>query len=118
MSQDQSESSSAPLATAKPTPSRRPQPQQLPPYNVVLLDDDDHTFDYVIEMLRALFAHPEEMGMLLARQVDRTGRAIVCTTHKEKAEWKRDQITGYGADARIAGCAGSMSALIEPADEQ
>jgi ATP-dependent Clp protease adaptor protein ClpS len=37
------------------------------------------------------------------------------TTHKEKAELKRDQITAYGADARMATSAGSMSALIEPA---
>lgn len=27
----------------------------IPPYNVVLLDDNDHTYEYVIEMLRAVF---------------------------------------------------------------
>ena len=34
--------------------------RRQPPYNVVLLDDDDHTYAYVIEMLKALFGHPEE----------------------------------------------------------
>jgi ATP-dependent Clp protease adaptor protein ClpS len=89
--------------------------RKLPPYNVVLLDDDDHTFDYVIEMLKALFGHPEERGMLMAEEVNSTGRVIVFTTHREHAELKRDQIHGYGADIRSAGCKGSMSAIVEPA---
>jgi ATP-dependent Clp protease adaptor protein ClpS len=100
---------------ARPAPTQRP--KQPPPYNVVLLNDDDHSYDYVIEMLRALFAHPEEKGMEMAKEVDRTGRVIVLTTHKEKAEFKRDQIHAYGADHRVATCAGSMSAVIEPVPE-
>jgi ATP-dependent Clp protease adaptor protein ClpS len=93
-----------------------PKSQKLPPFNVVLLDDDDHTYDYVITMLRRVFGHPEPRGYQLARQVDAHGRAIVMTTHRELAELKRDQILGFGADPRIASCAGSMKAVIEPAD--
>ena len=100
---------------AKPSRASKNKPKQLPPYNVVLLNDDDHTVEYVIEMLKSLFAHPTEMGLQLAMQVDRTGRAIVYTTHKEKAELKRDQIHAFGADKRIPTCAGAMSAIIEPA---
>ena len=98
-------------------PKLRPEERtkRQPPYNVVLLNDDDHTVEYVIEMLKSLFAHPTEMGLQLAMQVDRTGRAIVYTTHKEKAELKRDQIHAFGADKRIPTCAGAMSAIIEPA---
>ena len=29
--------------------------QPLPPWNVVLLDDNDHTYEYVVEMLLKLF---------------------------------------------------------------
>ena len=29
--------------------------KQIPRYHVVLLDDADHTYDYVVEMLMALF---------------------------------------------------------------
>ena len=29
--------------------------QSVPLYRVVLLDDNDHTYDYVIEMLQAIF---------------------------------------------------------------
>jgi len=103
-----------PQPTAKP--STKPKPGQLPPYNVVLLDDNDHTYDYVIDMLQNLFAHPEHHAMRMAQTVDLTGRAIVCTTHKERAELKRDQILAFGCDFRIASCKSSMRAVIEPVE--
>jgi ATP-dependent Clp protease adaptor protein ClpS len=90
-------------------------PKKLPPFNVVLLNDDDHTYEYVIGMLGELFAHSPEKGYELAKTVDKEGRVIVLTTHKELAELKRDQILAYGADVRISKCKGSMSAVVEPA---
>lgn len=92
-----------------------PQSRTLPPYHVVLLNDDDHTYDYVIEMLMRLFGHPAVLAYLMALEVDTTGRTIVLTTHLERAELERDRIHAYGADPRIPRCKGSMSALIEPA---
>jgi ATP-dependent Clp protease adaptor protein ClpS len=86
----------------------------LPPFNVVLLDDDDHTYAYVIEMLRTLFGTQEERAWQLANEVNGSGRAIVCTTSKERAELKRDQIHAYGPDPRMKTSAGSMSSVIEP----
>lgn len=96
--------------------SSKTKPRSLPPYHVVLLDDQDHTHEYVVEMLRALFGYPVEMGYQLAQEVDAKKRAIVHTTHKELAELKRDQIHAYGGDVRVATCAGSMSAVIIPAE--
>lgn len=90
-------------------------PRKLPPYNVVLLDDDEHTYGYVIEMLVALFGFDRTKAFLKAREVDTQGRVILLTTSKEHAELKRDQIHAYGRDTRIASCRGSMTALIEPA---
>jgi ATP-dependent Clp protease adaptor protein ClpS len=111
-----SESESATPAVAKPKRKSKPsaKPRRLPPFNVVLLDDDEHTYEYVIEMLRALFGYPAEKGQALAYEVDHTGRAVVLTTTKEHAELKRDQIHAYGRDKRISSCRGSMSATIEP----
>ena len=94
---------------------RKRQPQQLPPYHVVLLDDNDHTYEYVIQLLRTVFAYPEQKGFELAKCVDENQRAIVFTTHKELAELKREQIQSFGSDHRVASCKGSMSAIIEPA---
>jgi ATP-dependent Clp protease adaptor protein ClpS len=90
-------------------------PRRQPPYNVVLWNDDDHTYEYVILMLMELFAHPPEKGFLLAKEVDTQGRVIVMTTTMELAELKRDQIHAYGKDFWIANCKGSMWATIEPA---
>jgi ATP-dependent Clp protease adaptor protein ClpS len=87
-----------------------------PRWHVVLLNDDDHTYDYVIEMLMRLFGHPPERAFQLAREVDSTGRVIVDTTSRERAELKQEQIHAYGRDERLARSAGSMSAEIEPAD--
>ena len=89
-------------------------PPRLPPYNVVLLNDDDHTFDYVIEMLGSLFGYNPVKGRFMADQLNPHGRVIVLTTTKEHAEFKCDQIHGFGRDKRIEKCAGAMSAVIEP----
>jgi ATP-dependent Clp protease adaptor protein ClpS len=90
--------------------------KKQPPYHVILWNDDDHTYEYVIEMLKKLFGHPEPKGFLMAREVDTKGRVIVDTTSLERAELKRDQIHAYGPDPRLARCKGSMSASIEPAE--
>jgi ATP-dependent Clp protease adaptor protein ClpS len=116
MSQSRKE---AELASETRIRQRRPQktdtpPQRLPPYNVVLLNDDDHTYDYVIEMLGSLFGYTTTKGISMAHQLNPQGRVIVLTTHKELAELKRDQIHGFGKDWRLDRCAGSMSAVIEP----
>ena len=102
-----------PKRETKTQPKRR----LLPPYHVVLLNDDDHSYPYVIRMLGELFGHPEPRAYLMAKEVDTTGRVIVDTTSLERAELKRDQIHAYGPDPTIARCAGSMSAEIEPADD-
>jgi ATP-dependent Clp protease adaptor protein ClpS len=92
------------------------QVKRQPPYNVVLLNDDDHTFEYVIVMLKQLFGYPEEKGFQMAEEVHTRGRVIVLTTTKEHAELKRDQIHAFGPDPWSSkDCKGSMSALIEPA---
>lgn len=90
--------------------------KQQPRYNVILLDDDDHTYIYVIDMLRKLFGHTPEKAFQLAEEVDVSGRVIVDTTTMERAELKRDQIHAFGRDARVPRCAGSMSAFIEPVE--
>ena len=96
-------------------PQRDTKPKRLPPYNVVLLDDNDHTYDYVIGMLRKLFGHSEQKAYKMAKEVDTSGRVIVLTTTKEHAELKRDQIRAFGADPLMRESHTSMAALIEPA---
>jgi len=88
----------------------------IPRYHVILLDDDEHTYDYVIEMLMDLFKHSMETAFRMACEVDSRKRVIVDTTHKERAELKKQQIESYGADWRMPACKGSMSAVMEKAE--
>jgi ATP-dependent Clp protease adaptor protein ClpS len=88
--------------------------KQQPRYHVILWNDDDHSYEYVIKMLKSLFRHPVERGYELASRVDQDGRAVCLTTTMEHAELKRDQIHAFGGDKLIQQCKGSMSASIEP----
>ncbi len=102
----------------KKAPQTRPstKPKKEPPYNVILLNDDDHSYDYVVLMLGKLFGYDQNKAFEMAWQVDRKGRAIVATTTREKATLMRDQIHAFGKDVRIPRCAGSMTATIEAAE--
>ena len=120
---NETEASAADAATPeKDAPTKQaPQagknkPGHLPPYHVILMDDMDHTHEYVIEMMRALFGYPPERGYRIAEEVNSQKKVIVFTTHKEHAELKRDQIHAFGTDVRVATCAGSMSACIVKAE--
>ncbi|MDR3718312.1 MAG: ATP-dependent Clp protease adaptor ClpS [Bryobacteraceae bacterium] len=100
-----------------PAPAQEVREQQQTPslWNVVLLNDDDHTYDYVIEMLMRLFLKTADEAYRNAVEVDSLGRTIVMTCEREAAEFARDQIHGFGADWRLPRSKGSMSAIVEPA---
>jgi ATP-dependent Clp protease adaptor protein ClpS len=100
----------------KPQTRDQPDVEQPKQWNVVLIDDQHHSYEYVVRMMQTLFSHNFEKAFKIACAVDGEGRAVCLTTHKEHAELKRDQILGFGADALIAGCQGSMTAVIEPAE--
>jgi len=89
--------------------------QLVPLYRVVLLDDNDHTYDYVIEMLQKLFIFTLDEAFRHAEEVDRSGRTVLITCELPQAEFARDQIQSYGPDWRLPRSKGSMSAVVEPA---
>ncbi len=94
--------------------SAKNKPKRQPRYHVILWDDQDHTFHYVIHMCQVLFGFPIEKGMEIAKRVHNDGRAILMTTTKEHAELKQEQIHAFGRDPMASRCDGSMWATIEP----
>jgi ATP-dependent Clp protease adaptor protein ClpS len=90
-------------------------PDLEPRFHLVLLDDNDHTYEYVIELLGHVLGYGPEKSFALARVVDTQGRAIIETDSHERVTRHQRQIHAYGADPRIPRCKGSMSAIIEPA---
>ena len=107
--------------TPMPNPSVAPETevierdQMVPLYRVVLLDDNDHTYDYVIEMLQKILIFTLEQAYRHAEEVDRCGRTVLITCELGEAEFARDQIHSYGPDWRLQRSRGSMSAVVEPA---
>ncbi|MBI5136579.1 MAG: ATP-dependent Clp protease adaptor ClpS [Nitrospirae bacterium] len=84
-------------------------------YHVVLLDDDDHTYDYVVRMVTTVFGHDTTTAYAHAREVDETGRTILITTTLERAELKQQQVHDFGADPLLERSTGPMRAVLEPA---
>jgi ATP-dependent Clp protease adaptor protein ClpS len=94
------------------------QEELVPLYRVVLLDDEDHTYDYVIEMLQKIFVFSMDQAYRHAEEVDAAGRTVLITCELPQAEFARDQIHAYGADWRLPRSKGSMSAIVEPASAE
>lgn len=84
-------------------------------YNVIILNDEEHTFDYVIEMLMAIFKVSQATAAAHALEAHTTGSSIVMTCGLEEAERKRDQVHAYGPDWRMPNSRGPVTALVEPA---
>lgn len=102
-------------ATAEPEVENETSDQLQPLYHVILLNDEDHTYDYVIEMLQKIFGFAESKALSHAVEVDTRGTTILITCELEKAEHKRDLIHSYGPDWRLPRSLGSMAAIVEPA---
>src|SRR5262249_35330183 len=84
-------------------------------YHVIILNDNEHTFDYVIEMLQTVFNLSYAAALARTVEADATGSSIVLTTKLEEAELKRDQVHAYGPDWRMPNSRGPVCALVEPA---
>ncbi len=93
-----------------PKPSIEEETDLIPPYQVVLLNDDVTTFDFVIWLLMTLFAKPAVEAGRLTWEIHNTGAAAVCTTTKERAELYVEQVRAL---ARPRGF--PLEAVIEPA---
>jgi ATP-dependent Clp protease adaptor protein ClpS len=104
----------APLST--PSLLKEDKGEQGHLFHVVLLDDDEHTYEYVIEMLQKLFILSKEAAFRHAVEVDSTGRTIVITCEKPEAQFACDQIHAFGADPRMPKSKGSMSAVLIPVE--
>jgi len=82
--------------------------------HVVLINDPDHTYQYVIQMLEDVFGYSPAQGAQLARQVDSQGQVVLATTSRRRAEAFRNRIHAYGPDPHLRRSKSSMTAFLEP----
>jgi len=73
-------------------------PKILPPYVVIVYNDNDHTFQYVIITFQKVFGYSLERAAALAETIHREGRAVVWQGSKEVAELKVELIKSAGPD--------------------
>lgn len=84
-----------------------------PLFHLILLDDDGHTYHYVIVMLAHVFGYGPEKGFAIACVVDSQGQAIVMTGAYDEVRNFQEKVHAFGADPLMES-AGSMSVIIEP----
>lgn len=103
------------VTTVNPDAETNAEASVIPPWNVILVNDEHHSYEYVVEMLGKVFGMDKNRAYLHATEVDNAGRTVLLTTSREHAELKQQQVHAHGADPRVEGSAGSMTAEIEPA---
>ena len=84
-------------------------------FHLVLLDDNDHTYEYVVEMLGRVMGYGRQKAFAIACVVDSQGQAILETASHDQCTRHQRLIHSFGPDQRIKHCQGSMSAVVEPA---
>jgi ATP-dependent Clp protease adaptor protein ClpS len=88
-------------AVAKPKPSRKTSPkkkppQPLPPWKVLLHNDDKNAQDFVVDTICELTPLNPQDALLRMMEAHKTGVALLLTTHKERAELYQEQFQSKG----------------------
>src|SRR5438552_17886571 len=88
-------------ATAKPkrqvktAPKQKP-PQPLPPWKVLLHNDDKNEVLFVVKTVMELTPLNEQDAKQRTLEANDTGVALLLTTHKERAELYQEQFQSKG----------------------
>jgi ATP-dependent Clp protease adaptor protein ClpS len=69
----------------------RPTPRTLPPFRVILHNDDVNSFEHVILTIVTLTPLNEQDAITRTLEAHKTGCALLLVTHKERAELYVDQ---------------------------
>jgi ATP-dependent Clp protease adaptor protein ClpS len=84
----------------KKSPAKKP-PQPLPPWKVLLHNDDVNAVDFVVETIVALTPLNLDAAVQRTLEAHKLGVALLLTTHKERAELYRDQFKSKGLTVTI-----------------
>jgi ATP-dependent Clp protease adaptor protein ClpS len=95
-------------------PAATDDPPGVPQYNLVLLNDETHTFEFAIALLRDVFGLPWNEAFELTLDIHDRGRQIVFTGSQEEIESKRVRVAEYGTDPRLASSTGPIKSEIAP----
>jgi ATP-dependent Clp protease adaptor protein ClpS len=106
---------SLPKTVVKTREKKKKQTRRVPPYNVILENDEHHSAEFVVHVLQKALGYAEERAFRLMMQAHTTGKAVVWTGPKEVAELKADQIRSFHETRDQAGAKlGPLGCYIEP----
>lgn len=105
----------SPLASTHTKPDEDVKVRRVPPYNVILLNDDHHSMEFVVETLCRVLGCPVERAVQFMMEAHNSGRAIIWTGSLEVAELKVDQIRTYPEKRDDGRDLGPLGCDIEPA---
>jgi len=71
------------------------------PWNVVVHDDPVNMMGYVTWVLRKIFGYPESKASQLMMRVHQSGRAVVWTGQRERAEFYVHQLHSHQLKATL-----------------
>ena len=104
------------LVTTEPKEREQTSTRRIPPYHVILENDDYHSLEFVVDVLRKVLGCPLERAAQLALQAHTTGRSIIWTGTKEVAELKAEQVRSFHEIRASDGAKrGPLGCTIEPA---
>lgn len=102
--------------TTKPREEEKTVTRRLPPYHVILENDDHHSMEFVVAVLRKVLGCTLEKAIQLMLEAHNAGRAIIWTGPKEVAELKADQVKSFHEIRERDGAKlGPLGCRIEPA---
>lgn len=84
----------------KPAPSK-PKPKQLPPWKVILHNDDVNDILYVVETVLMLTTLDKKKATLCVAEAHHSGLSLLLTTHQERAELYQTQFASRNLTVTI-----------------
>ncbi len=102
MSSPADQPASTTSSTERPEPAKpRHKPQLLPPWRVLLHNDDENTIEHVVSSIVMLTPLNEKEAVRRTLEAHETGVTLLLTTHQERAELYRDQFACVGLTVTI-----------------
>lgn len=94
-----------PRRASKTAPKKKP-PGMLPPWKVLLHNDDKNSMEFVVHAIVELTPLNEHSAVTRMLEAHKSGVALLLVTHKERAELYQDQFQSKG-----------LTVTIEPAEK-
>ena len=70
-------------------------------YEIILFNDDVHSFEHVIGSLVQVFHHSLQLAAKITVEAHRTGRAIAEVESRKEAQLHKDQLQSLGLTAEV-----------------